>query len=399
METAARTLGIVGGAGHVGLPLALVFASRGWRVTIYDINDEALATIRGGCLPFREEGAEPLLKQALESGRLHLTSDPSALADVDTIILTIGTPIDEFLNPTMKAIRSCIDLLMPHFRDGQTLILRSTVYPGTTAWLAGQLAEHGKRVHLCFCPERIVQGFAVAELQKLPQIISGTTPEAEERAAEVFGAVAPELVRLSPLEAEFAKLFTNSYRYIQFAIANQFYMIANSAGVDYSRILEGLKRNYPRSRDMPSPGLAAGPCLFKDTVQLAAFADNNFSLGHAAVLINEGLVLYIVDELGKRHSLATMTIGLLGMAFKADSDDVRSSLSYKMKKTLLFRARRVLTTDPFVTSDRELRPLDEVIDQSDMLILCAPHSEYRDIDTKGKPIVDVWGFLGRGSQL
>jgi UDP-N-acetyl-D-mannosaminuronic acid dehydrogenase len=394
-----KSMGIVGGAGHVGLPLGLVFASRGWDVTLYDINASVLETIGSGQLPFREHGAEPYLQEALAAKRLHLTTDPAALASVEVIVITIGTPIDEFYNPTMKALRECLDELLPHIHEGQTLILRSTVYPGTTEWLAALLAEHGKNVHLCFCPERIVQGYAIDELQRLPQIISGVGSEAEERVAKIFEDVAPELVRLTPLEAEFAKLFTNSYRYIQFAIANQFYMIANSAGVDYSRILAGLKQDYPRSRDMPGAGFAAGPCLFKDTVQLAAFAENNFTLGHAAMLINEGLVLYIVDRLARKYQLPQMTVGLLGMSFKADSDDIRSSLSYKLKKMLQFRAGRVLTSDPFVTNDAELLPLDEVIERSDLLILSAPHSVYRQLDTGATPLVDVWNLTGNGTRI
>ena len=195
------------------------------------------------------------------------------------------------------------------------------------------------------------------------------------------------------MEAEFAKLFTNAYRYILFAIANQFYMIADSAGVDYNRVLEGLKKDYGRADAIPGAGFTAGPCLLKDTMQLAAFSPNQFPLGHAAMIVNEGLILYLVDQIERAHRLDDMVVGLLGMAFKANCDDVRSSLSYKLKKILKFRARDVLTTDPRVTTDPELVPLERVIDESDLLILCTPHSEYRDLDLKGKTVVDVWGFL------
>jgi len=238
-----------------------------------------------------------------------------------------------------------------------------------------------------------VQGKGVAELKETPQIISGTTHEAAQAAAALFSPIAAELVMTSPREAEFAKLFNNAYRYIEFAIANQFYLIAKSAGLDYRRIAHAMKHNYPRARGIPSPGLAAGPCLFKDTMQLAAFAQNQFSLGNAAMLVNEGLVLHVVDDLDRRYALSGMTVGLLGMAFKAEIDDTRSSLSYKFKKALAPLAAGVLTTDPFVTSDPELRPLEEVIAKSDLLILCAPHAAYRALDFAGKPVVDVWGAL------
>jgi UDP-N-acetyl-D-mannosaminuronic acid dehydrogenase len=198
---------------------------------------------------------------------------------------------------------------------------------------------------------------------------------------------------VEPREAEFAKLFNNAYCYIEFAIANQFYLIAKQAGLDYRQVAHAMKHNYPRARGIPSPGLAAGPCLFKDTVQLLAFAQNQFSLGNAAMLVNEGLVLHLVDDLDRRFDLSRTTVGLLGMAFKAEIDDTRASLSYKFKKALLPLAQAVLTTDPFVTTDPELLPLDEVTARSDLLVLCAPHLAYRELDFSGKPVLDVWGAL------
>ena len=145
---------------------------------------------------------------------------------------------------------------------------------------------------VAFCPEQIVQGYGVDELAGMPQIVSGTTPEAAEEAAALFRTIAPEIVMLDPIEAEFAKLFNNAYRYIEFAMTNQFYLITKSAGLDYQRILRAMKHNYPRARNIPIPGYAAGPCLMKDTMQLTAFARNEFTLGNAAMLVNEGLPLH-----------------------------------------------------------------------------------------------------------
>jgi UDP-N-acetyl-D-mannosaminuronic acid dehydrogenase len=393
-------LAIVGGAGHVGLPLALVFASKGLKVLVYDIAEKTLDTISQGIMPFSEHGAETLLEQTLASGRLFLSSDPADLKNVPAVIITIGTPVDEFLNPVLKVIWNCMDDLLPYLNDGQLLILRSTLYPGTTEMLARDLAAKGRNFLFSFCPERIVQGYAVQELQTLPQIVSGVTPEAEEISAKLFEVIAPSVVRLTPLEAEFAKLFANAYRYIQFAISNQLYMISSSAGVDYYRVLEGMKQDYPRLHDIPKAGFAAGPCLFKDTMQLAAFFNHQFSLGHAAMLVNEGLVSHVVDLMSRKYQpLENYTVGLLGMAFKANVDDTRSSLSYKLKKMLKHRAKAVLLTDPHVTTDPELIPLEEVIANSDVLVLCTPHNEYRNLDTKGKPVVDIWGFLGNGGLI
>jgi UDP-N-acetyl-D-mannosaminuronic acid dehydrogenase len=282
---------------------------------------------------------------------------------------------------------------LPSLANGQLLVLRSTLYPGTTAWIDDYLKRRGRTLKVAFCPERVVQGYGIKELREMPQIVSATTPEAEREAAALFARIAPDLMIVSPLEAEFAKLFSNAYRYIEFAATNQFYMIAKSAGADYQMIIKAIKHNYPRARGFPGPGFTAGPCLFKDTMQLAAYARNQFGLGHAAMQVNEGLVLHLVDDLKRHYALDTMTVGLLGMAFKAEVDDTRASLSYKLKRALQFSARAVLTTDPFVTSDPAIRPIEEVVARSDLLILCAPHAAYAEADLKGKPVVDVWGFL------
>ena len=392
---AAQTadLTVVGGAGHVGIPLVLAFAAKGLTVNVNDINEDSLATLKSGRLPFIEHGAQELLTEALRDKRLFFTSKQSEISTKGPVIVTIGTPVDKFLNPERQVIQDCIDALLPHLRDGQLLVLRSTLYPGTTDWVDSHLRSNGRKLKVAFCPERIVQGFGIEELNQMPQIISGTSREAEDEAAALFKQIAPELVPLKPIEAEFAKLFNNAYRYIEFAATNQFYLIAKSAGLDYHRILRAMKHNYPRAKNIPGPGFAAGPCLVKDTMQLLAFASNEFGLGNTAILVNEGLVLHVITALRQHYDLRKMTIGLLGMAFKAEIDDVRSSLSYKFKKALMGQVREVLTTDPYVTTDPELLPLDEVIARSDLLILCTPHNCYKTADLKGKPVADVWGFL------
>jgi UDP-N-acetyl-D-mannosaminuronic acid dehydrogenase len=393
----SNDLCVVGGAGHVGLPFTLVFAEAGLKTAVYDKNKEALTRIAGGTVPFMEQGAEPLLKKALAENRLVLSDSPAVVGDSRVIVITIGTPIDEFLNPVFRDIRNCLAELKPFLREGQVLILRSTVYPGTTEWCSRWLRENGLNIPLAYCPERVVQGKSVEEIKQLPQIIGGVTPEGEREARDLFRRIAVETCPLPPVEAEFAKLFTNAYRYIHFAIANQFYMIAASAGVEYPRLLAGMKFHYPRLDGLPGPGFSAGPCLLKDTMQLNAFSKNQFALGAAAMNINEGLVMFLVERLSGQCDLKQKTIGILGMAFKPENDDIRAALSYKLKKVLEFSAKRVLTTDPFVRDDPALLPLDRVIRESDLLILAIPHRVYRSADFQGKPVIDVWGSLEKES--
>jgi UDP-N-acetyl-D-mannosaminuronic acid dehydrogenase len=384
---------VVGGAGHVGIPLVLALAEAGMRVNVNDLNQATLDTLKSGKLPFIEYGAESALAKALGAKRLVFTNSSDKISRGGPVIVTIGTPIDEFLNPVRRVVQDCIDALLPQLADGQLLVLRSTVFPGTTDWLASYLETKGRQLKVAFCPERVVQGNGLQELRSMPQIVSGCTLEAERDAVALFERITPEAVVMTPIEAEFSKLFANAYRYIEFAITNEFYLITKLAGVDYQRVLAGMKHNYPRLKNIPRPGFAAGPCLMKDTMQLSAYARNRFGLGHAALLINEGLVLHVIDDLKARFDLAKTTVGLLGMAFKAESDDTRASLSYKFKNALTGHARAVLTTDPFVTTDPHLLPLADVIERSDLMILCAPHATYRSADFKGKPVVDIWGEL------
>ena len=253
----------------------------------------------------------------------------------------------------------------------------------------------GKSIDVAFCPERIAEGRAMEELLTLPQIVAARSDHAYERAASLFGRLTNTVVRLEPEEAELAKLFTNSYRYIKFAAANQLYMMANDFGLDYERIRAAVIQDYPRAADLPGSGFAAGPCLLKDTMQLAAFNNNNFALGLASMQINEGLPLYLVSRMESRYDLDSMTVGILGMAFKSESDDNRSSLSYKLKRVLKVRARAVLTTDPFVTVDDDLLPLDVVLDRSDLIVIGAPHRAYAEVEMV-QPVVDIWNLRGNG---
>ena len=389
---------VVGGCGHVGLPLAITFAHRGYRVCIHDLNEAAVATVREGRMPFLERGAEELLRQVI--GRsLEVANNPALVGQSRFVVVVIGTPVDEHLNPTFHVMRRFLTDLIPHLCDGQCVVLRSTVYPGTTAKVRDLLAASGKDVSVAFCPERVAEGHAMEELTVLPQIISGCDERAVAMAGELFGRIARSLICLSPEEAELTKVFTNVWRYIQFATANQFLMIATDHGLDFYRIYEAMTRDYPRMAGLPRGGFAAGPCLFKDTMQLSAANNNNFALGHAAMLVNEGLPNFLVRHLKTRHDLAKLTVGVLGMAFKGESDDPRESLSYKLRKILDYEAGCCLCTDEFI-KDPSFLPLGEVVDRSDLLIIAAPHAAYRRLAVpEGKPVIDIWNLHGKGTNL
>ncbi|BBX61115.1 UDP-N-acetyl-D-mannosaminuronic acid dehydrogenase [Mycobacterium saskatchewanense] len=387
---------IIGGAGHVGLPLALVLADEGFSVDILDTNAAALKSIMAGRMPFVEEGAGDLLKRLLPTGRITATTDSWAVRNSDIVICVVGTPVDEYLTPQAHTFFRIIDEISPYFRDGQTLVLRSTVYPGLTQRVHDMFQERGIGVHVTFCPERIAQGHSIRELRIIPQIISGFDAEGRRIVRELFSRIASEIIEVEPQEAELAKLFCNAYRYIQFAVANQFYLLSREAGLDFNRVHHAATYKNGRVDSMPRAGLAAGPCLLKDTMQLAAFSNNNFMLGHAAMLINEGQPQFIVNMLKRRIDLRDKTVGILGMTFKADCDDTRDSLSFKVRHLLLLEAKKVMLHDPFLDGP-DYYPLDAVLAHADAVVVGVPHSIYRGLQIPaGKIVEDVWGCLDIG---
>jgi UDP-N-acetyl-D-mannosaminuronic acid dehydrogenase len=391
-------LAVIGGGGHVGLPLSLLFADCGRSTVIIDTDPRKVDLIRSGQMPFMEDDAPEMLKRTLASGTLTATTDVAAIARARFIICIIGTPVDEHLNPNFTGIRNALEAARAHFRDGQIFILRSTVFPGVSEHTQRFFDGLGKRVHVAFCPERVAQGVSLREFRTLPQIISAFDPEILAEVRRLFSAFVPEFLELTPIEAELCKLMTNAWRYLQFAAVNQFYMIARDRGLDFDRILHSCRHNYPRMASMPGPGFAAGPCLVKDTMQLAAFSQDRFVLGHTAMLINEGLPSFIVDQASRQVNLREARAGILGMAFKAGSDDRRDSLAYKLKKLLMLHAKEVLCTDPYV-QDESLVPLERVLEQADVLFVATPHQQYRKLRVPpGKLVFDVWSALPKGNQ-
>jgi len=383
---------IIGGLGHVVLPLGIVFASKGLKVCLYDINEDVAKTVKKGELPYVEYGAEPLLKKAIANGNLTVSLNPACISDAKYVIIAIGTPVDEYLNPKNRQFLKFIQEIKQHLDPSQIIIVRSSIFPRTCRQIMNVLGSE-QEWHLAYCPERIVQGYAVQELEKLPQIVAGFSDYAIDQASGLFKKIASKIIKSTMGEAELVKLFSNSWRYIQFAVANQFYMIAKDFGEDYDRIREIMTDGYDRAKGLPSAGFAAGPCLLKDTMQLASFNNNQFLLGQAAMNVNEGLPNYIVNELKKEFDLSCMTVGILGMAFKADVDDIRDSLSYKLGKILRFEGAAVLYSDEYAI-DSSFVTKEKIIEKSNVIIVATNHSAYKGLNVlKNTKIIDLWGII------
>jgi|SRR3989344_2080544 len=386
---------IIGGLGHVGLPLGIVLAERGLNVCLYDIDKNNGEKVRNGQMPFIEYGAQEILEKVLKDQRLAVSYDIEDISKAKYVIVTIGTPVDEHLTPRTRAFLEFFEGIKKYLNPNQVIIVRSTVYPNTCKQLLRML-QNGKQWHIAYCPERITQGYAIKELRELPQIVSGLSEYAITSASTLFSMIAPKIIRTSIGEAELVKLFSNAWRYIQFALANQFYMISHKFDVDYERVRWAMKEGYVRAANLPSAGFAAGPCLLKDTMQLAAFDSNNFLMGHIAMMVNEGLPNFIVEDLKRRYDLTNTKVGILGMAFKADIDDVRDSLSYKLGKILRFNGADVYYSDEYAKNP-DFISKNELIETCKIIIVGVPHSNYKALVIPERiEVVDLWGIVRGG---
>lgn len=393
------TVSVVG-IGRVGLPLALFLSQKGFRVYGLDVDQEKINVISKKTMPFMEEGAQELLERYVNKSFI-ASSDFSNIAKSKIIILTLGTPVDENMNPSFVQIDRALAVARPYLKKGQLLILRSTVSPGTTEYVKSYLEEEGFKVgdnfYLAFCPERIAEGRSLTELAELPQIIGGVEKNSSQKAAEFFKEMGIEVNVSDSISAELAKLFTNMYRYINFAIANEFMILAGNNHRDIYQIVDLVNKNYKRG-GLAMPGLTGGPCLFKDGFFLVGdvpFAD----LITTSWKINESIPLFLIKKVRERAKIQGKKAVILGLAFKAEIDDIRESLAFKVKKALERERAKVFLHDPYVPGYQN--DLDETLKGADLIFLATNHNFYKKMDiakvrklvSKNCVVCDVWNIF------
>lgn len=402
-DVSETEISVIGGAGHVGLPLSILLASSGFSVNLIDKNEERLAEIANGKMPFNEPGGEKLLNDALDENRLHLDSNFAPVRNSDVVIIVIGTPIDEHHNPQIDPLLALVDNVTEYLTKDKLLVFRSTVYPGTTSMIADRLEKRGYTIgedlFISFAPERIAQHKAFEEAVNLPQLIGSFDDESYSYTKAIFNSfLEAECLKLRPTEAELGKLFTNMWRYLTFAAANEFYLIAdtfaNDHDVNINKILDKTSSEYPRF-DVPSPGAnVGGPCLTKDGWFLVDNVPYN-ELVSSSYQINEGIPAQIIERMDQMKS-EPQKIGILGMTFKPNSDDTRNSVSFKLQKQLQLKGyTNVFEIEP---NGEEFGELQD-ISGCDWIILMTPHEEFENI-SKISNIVsnndalycDIWGF-------
>ena len=380
---------IIGGGGHVGFPLGLVLASKKYSVYLYEKNKIICKKINSGKIPYFEIGAKNYLKKYKK--KILAGYDNIYLSNSDIIIVSIGTPVDKKYKPELKNFLELFFFLKKIINKKQTIIIRSSVYPGITDKIKKILK--GVNDNISYCPERILQGKALIELPKLPQIISGYNKKSIEVSKKLFNSISNKTIITSVLEAELVKLFSNAWRYINFAASNQFFMICQNFNIDFKRVRSFMMDGYERNSTLPNAGFAAGPCLLKDTMQLSHFVKKRFPLGIESLNINEGLPLHLVKTLNKNYNLKNKKIGILGLTFKSDVDDIRDSLSFKLLKILKKQSLKVFVSDEFYNHSEGISK-ENLIKKSDIIIVAVPHTKYKKIKIpKNKVIIDTWGII------
>ena len=384
-------ISIIGGAGHVGFALGLIFSSKGFNVSLIDKDRSNIKKINSGKIPFLEENSQKLLKTMIKKKRIYATNQLRKVIESKFIIVCIGTPINNKLNPSLRGFINFFYQLKKFLKKDQIIIIRSSIYPGICNKIYKIIESKCK--NLSYCPERIVQGKAILELPKLPQLVSGKNKKAVLESSKLFRKVCKKIIYTKVIEAELIKLFSNAYRYINFSISNQFYMICQNQNLDFFKIRDIMKDGYLRNSSIPMSGFTAGPCLLKDTMQLSSFYNHKFLLGHSAMTINEGIPKFIINKLEKKFNLKKKTVGVLGLAFKSETDDIRDSLSIKLLQLLKLKKVKTLQSDEYFKTKENIDKID-LVKKSDIIIVSTPHKAYKKLKIgKNKILVDIWGLI------
>jgi UDP-N-acetyl-D-mannosaminuronic acid dehydrogenase len=373
------------GIGHVGLPLSLKLWEVGHDVTLVDINETKIHELRSGRMPFRETGCDRLLERASADARFRPLTYASrhfrqAVAGAEYVVMTLGTPLGSDYTFRFDQYFEVIGRIAPLLGNGVTLIVRSTVAPHFTRnVVASRVAAErgwtpGADFFVCFCPERLSQGSALRDIDELPEIIGADDAGSAERVAALLRSLGDnkECIHVSIIEAELAKLFLNTYRYSLFGLANEFAQVSEQYGADMYRILEAANTGYPRG-GIPAPGPARGPCLGKDTATLA-FSTTASLISHAAIKTNENVVLHVAEILRSAlGSFADAHVTVLGLAFKADTDDTRDNMSTPLLNLLEREGATTAVYDPLVLEHSDPGALAG----SDAVVLMTAHADFR----------------------
>ncbi len=393
------SIGVIGGCGHVGLPFSLIFAKNGHKVLSIDINQERLEMVKSKKMPFIEIGAQALLEQTIDNKKLIISDTLEEITECENIVIVTGTPAED----GKSDLSQVLDIILKLKRviiAGQCIFLRSTLTPGTTERIRIILENDsnfkvGKDLGLLFAPERIVQGQSIEEIECIPQIIGAYDEYSFKRGEMLFGSIGLNVYRTSPINAELVKLFSNAYRYINFAIANEFMLIAEKLDGDIHEIIKLTNKEYPRA-NIAKPGLTKGPCLGKDSWILQNENRHNHiktSLLSSAYELNENIGSFLIESLKKRTSILGKNVAILGTTFKKNIDDERDTPVQELIDLLQAeKLNKLYIHDPYTRKEFKL---DEILSKVNIVFIAINHSFYKDVYSKIKSntwVVDVWNI-------
>jgi UDP-N-acetyl-D-mannosaminuronic acid dehydrogenase len=387
-----KKISIIGGAGHVGMPLGLKFAQKGYKVVAIDKNKSLNKLLNAGKVPYKEFDAKNLLKSALKNNKIYFTNSLSQIVNSDFIIITVGTPIAKNKSPNMKYVFKVIDEIKKYLNNNQSIILRSTIYPGTSNKVIKKLNKINLKTKVSYCPERVAQGKSIYEIENLTQIVSSENSREVLKISKLFKSICKRVEILNFIEAEYSKLFSNAWRYIKFAVANEFYMISKEKNFDFNKVYSSMTKNYPRNKDLPKQGFAGGPCLPKDSIQLWHSCKKYSKLAINSYEINESLPSFLAHNLNNEINIKNKKIGVLGTTFKSGIDDERDSLSLKLINHLKKFKAKVYFYDPYSNSKNQSE-LNFILKNCKIIIIGTPHPEFKKINFKNKKIIDCWNFI------
>ncbi|MBR58695.1 MAG: nucleotide sugar dehydrogenase [Myxococcales bacterium] len=398
------------GTGRVGLPLGLAFVDAGLKAIGYDINADLRSQINQGTMPFREPGFDAIIAKK----QFEVSDNIAVAARAKNIIITVGTPLHEHIESDLRQLQRVIEELTPVLRPGHFLGLRSTVAPRTTTFVKRFIEKKsslrvGVDLGLAFCPERIAEGCAYEELKTLPQVVGCEDTLSKEASSQLFETISPKVLHTSFLNAELVKLFTNAERYVHFALANQFALVADTLDGNIYEIQSLANYEYPRNQ-LASPGLTAGACLRKDFGMINEWNPYPDIL-LSAWKMNESIPLFLVDHLRRRTTLIDQRVAILGYTFKQDSDDIRDSLVPKLYRYLQRECPHSIKVSDHNLTAEILDPVngtltntswEEATEDADVVFVATNHNGYDEVLktlSTTRPdcwIVDIWNVGGTG---
>jgi len=407
MKLRKQTISIIG-LGRVGLPFLLYLEKKGFNLLGVDKDLELINSLRQKKMPFKEKGCEKLLRKT----KANFSNDINILRKIyaDYIIITVGTPLRDGIEVDLSSINKVLGDIIKIIRENQTIIMRSTVSPETNKYIKNFINKNtklkvGKDIFLSYCPERIAENHALEELDSLPQIIGTDDEKSFKSTKKIFDKFKIKIFQTNFLSAELVKLFNNNLRYIEFAMANQFAILANNFNQNIFEIIEMCNFKYPRGKIF-KPGLTGGTCLRKDFGMLNE-GNPNSDLFLSAWKINEYMPYHLVESTQKKVDLRNKIVGILGYTFKKNSDDLRESLVPKLVRQIEKKVpKKIIIAEPCSQKSKfgiyENSNYKDLVKNADIIFIAVNHDTFNKKEliklAKRKVLfVDIWNHLKKNT--